>query len=346
MPTRRERRVPRAERLPVDRAADDLDWHSLRLFLQLYRAGSFRACAASLEISVNSLRRRIEALKAALQLPLFIRTVDGIRPTAGGEHILAAAEAMEQAAFRVLRARGSVSNDIEGEVRIAVTEGLGTAWLTPRLVEFQNAFPNLRVALNCAMNSADVLRMEADIAVQLTRPEAADVKLVRLGYLHTMPFASRAYAARNGLPTNVDELIEHRLILQIAEQTSQLSIFGDMLPRFPYPPTVPITTNTSSALALAIANGAGIGWLPTYVSSLQTGLLPVDCGLNFRFDVWLTYHPEVEVIPRVRQTINWIKSSFDAGLYPFFGETYIHPADLPTVDRHIPLSELYKGFVP
>ncbi|MBA9070198.1 DNA-binding transcriptional LysR family regulator [Methylobacterium sp. RAS18] len=346
MPTRRARRVPHVEHLPVDRAADDLDWHSLRLFLELYRSGSFRACAAALDISVNSLRRRIEALEAALQFPLFIRTVDGIRPTAGGECILTAAEAMEQAAFQVLRARGGISTDVEGEVRIAVTEGLGTAWLTPRLVDFQNAFPSLRVALNCAMNSADVLRMEADVAVQLTRPEAADVKVVRLGYLHTMPFASRAYVGRNGLPTTVEELVQHRLILQIAEQASHLSIFGDMLPRFPYPPSVPITTNTSSALALAIANGAGIGWLPTYVSSLQAGLLPVDCGLQFRFDVWLTYHRDLEAIPRVRQTINWMKASFDARLYPFFGEDFVHPRDLPTVDRHIPLSELYKGFVP
>jgi DNA-binding transcriptional LysR family regulator len=75
----------------------------------------------------------------------------------------------------------------------AVTEGLGTFWLAPRLVEFQQAFPNILVDLHCAMHCADVLRHEADVAIHLSKPAALDVKLVRLGRMHVMSFASQKY---------------------------------------------------------------------------------------------------------------------------------------------------------
>ena len=252
---------------------------------------------------------------------------------------------MEAVAYQVLRARDALSSTIDGEVKVAVTEGLGTAWLVPRLVEFQQRHPHLRVDLSCGMTSADVLRMEADLAVQLTRPEAPDLKVVRLGYLHTMPFAAQSYVERHGLPTEPVEISDHKLVFQISDQTGTLSTYGKTLPDLPRPPFVAIKTNVSSAHMLAVANGAGIGWLPTYIGALRSGLVPVDCGLNFRLDVWLTYHPDVERIPRVRIAIDWVRTCFDARVFPFFGEHRIHPRDLPTMESYVPLSELFKGFV-
>ena len=67
---------------------------------------------------------------------LLTRHVDGVRLTPEGEEILAAARKMELASFGLIRARDSSLPSLAGEVRLAVTEGIGTFWLTPRLVEF------------------------------------------------------------------------------------------------------------------------------------------------------------------------------------------------------------------
>lgn len=346
MPPHRERGVTKSEQLPGDRATEMPDWHSLWMFLELHRAGSFRAAAPRVGIGFNALRKRIDELEAGLGVALLTRGVTGIHLTDEGERIVVEARNMEAAAYNVLRARDALSSSIEGEVKIAVTEGLGSAWLTPRLIEFQRRHPYLRIDLSCGMTSADVLRMEADVSVQLIRPEAPDLKVVRLGYLHTMPFASQAYAERHGLPSKKEDIGHHTLVFQVAEQTETLSTYGKTLPALPRIPFISIKTNVSSAHTLAVANGAGIGWLPTYVGTLGTGLVPVDCGLNFRLDVWLTYHPKVDLIPRIRSAIDWIRSSFDAKLYPFFGEHWIHPRDLPRTEKYVPLGELYKGFLP
>src|SRR4029078_4707404 len=127
------------------------------------------------------------------------RHVDGIRTTVEGENILAAIAQMEAASFGLLRAREH-SGSLSGEVRLAVTEGLGTFWIAPRLVEFQRANPNLLVDVNCAMKSADVLRMEADIAIQITRTTAPALRVVKLGRLHFVLFAAASYLQTFGTP--------------------------------------------------------------------------------------------------------------------------------------------------
>ena len=132
------------------------------------------------QMSVNALRRAGSMSSKTLGVKLLTHAiVDGIRITPEGERVFAAASQMEAASFG-LQARAESDNDnITGEVRLAVTEGLGTAWIAPRLVEFQRANPNLIIDLNCAMKSADVLRLEADVAIQITRPTAPDLRLVK-----------------------------------------------------------------------------------------------------------------------------------------------------------------------
>src|SRR4029450_3170795 len=113
---------------------------------------------------------------------------------------------MEAAAFDLMRASSSVNSTISGEVRVAVTEGLGTFWVAPRLVEFQRSFPNILVDLHCAMRSADVSRHEADVAIHLSQPASLDAKLVRLGRMHLMFFASEKYVETYGAPKTPEEL--------------------------------------------------------------------------------------------------------------------------------------------
>ncbi|MFH6783624.1 MULTISPECIES: LysR family transcriptional regulator [Methylobacterium] len=340
-----ERGVLKTEHPPADRQYTMPDWHSLWMLLEIHRCGSFRAAAPRVGLSFNALRSRISELETTLGVSLLTRGVTGIRPTPEGAKILAEAQKMEASAYQILRAGDYYSSVIDGEVKIAVTEGLGSAWLVPRIIEFQRRHPRLRIDLSCGMTSADVLRMEADVAVQLTRPQEADLKVVRLGYLHTMPFASNSYANKFGLPTRIEEISDHTLVFQISEETSTLSTYGKTLPALPRAPAIAIKTNASSAHTLAVANGAGIGWLPTYVYPLGMDLIPIDCGLNFRLDVWLTYHPDVDRVPRIRTAIDWLRACFDVRIFPFFGEEYIHPRDLAALSDHNDIFKIFQGFV-
>jgi DNA-binding transcriptional LysR family regulator len=294
------------------------DWDAARVFLDVVRTGSFRAAAEQLGISVNVARRRIDDFERQLSARLFTRDVHGTRLTSEGQLVLTAVERMEAASFDLLRARTRASQDLAGEVRVAVTEGLGSFWIAPRLVEFQQAFPRILVDLNCSMTPADVLRHEADISVSLIKPTDLGLKQVKLGRLHVMLFASKRYLETYGEPRTYEELLGHRLVLHVAEQTAARETFASWFPGIPPDHLLAMKTNVSSANYWAISTGVGIGLLPTYASILGVKLVPLAIELKRPFDIWLTYHPDSSRNPRVRRMIDWIVDAFSPAKYPWF----------------------------
>src|SRR6202051_4222698 len=153
-----ERGVPQEER-QKGAIGSLTDWDAARVFLEVVRCGSFRSAAERLELSINVVRRRIDDFERQIGATLFTRDVHGTRLTDERTLVVSAVERMEAASFDLLRAGNSVTT-LSGEVRVAITEGLGTFWLAPRLVEVQQSFPNILVDLHCAMRSADVSRHE------------------------------------------------------------------------------------------------------------------------------------------------------------------------------------------
>jgi DNA-binding transcriptional LysR family regulator len=344
MPPLEHRGVPFEEHDQQRLASWAPDWDAVRIFLEVARRGSFRSAAEQLGISLNALRRRIDELEQHLGVTIFTRHVDGVRTTPEGEQILAAAQRMEDASFELIRARDRAAPSVSGEVRLAVTEGLGTFWLAPRLVEFQRAYPRLLIDLSCAMRSVDVLRLEADAAVQLSKPTAPDLKVVKIGRLHAVLFAAQSYIDTYGVPKNREDLLKHRIVLQIADQTLGQEIYDHYFPGVPQAGIVAVRTNVSSALLWSIAKGAGIGWVPTYAHALGARIVPLDLDLRFSLDIWLTYHPDAGRIPRVRRMIDWLIESFDSRQFPWFRDEFIHPNDLPKEYRGAPLANLLEGF--
>lgn len=320
------------------------DWETVRIFLAVARCRSFRSAADQLGMSINVVRRRVKELEQRLAITVFTRHFDGIRTTPEGEQILAAAESMEEASFGLVRARDRVVPAISGTVNLAVTEGLGTFWLTPRLVEFQRAYPRLVVDLRCAMQSVDIMRLEADAAVQLIKPTSLDLKVVKLGRLHAMLFAHQSYLDTYGMPKDVDDLLKHRIVLQVADQTSGQQVYDQVFPGASQTGFVAVRTNVSSANLWAIAKGAGIGWVPTYAHALGARIVPIEIDLRFSFDIWLAYHPDAGRIPRVRRMIDWLIESFDSRQFPWFRDEFIHPDDLPKEYRGAPLANWFEGF--
>jgi len=175
-----------------------ISWDDLRIFIVVVRALSFRKAATALRTSSSTIVRRMERLEETFGFRLFDRLPDGVGLTAEGRSVYASAQQMERASHS-LRAQLDQDLTTRGTVRCSVTEGLGTMWILPQLAQFSRSHPSTIVDLRCAMEVADVLRMEADVAVQLDKPDRPDVKSVRLGRMHVCLFASKRYVEIYGL---------------------------------------------------------------------------------------------------------------------------------------------------
>jgi DNA-binding transcriptional LysR family regulator len=328
MPVRTQRGAAKTQHEQLDVPGGfDWDWNDVRVYLSCVKLGSFRKAAEQLGLNSSTVMRRIEGFEQRLGFPLLKRLHDGVCPTDAGVAILQSAQQMERAFFDVVRKMPESDDAHRGLVRISITEGLGTYWVMPRLVGFSQQYPYLIVDLRCAMESADVLRMEADLAVQFVRPTAPDLIVTKLGRLHVYPFAAKSYIERYGMPSSKADMVNHRLVQQAAPQVDA-NAWAGLLGLDSVEGIVGIRSNASSAIFYAVERGAGIGALPTYACALNAPVVAIDIDVHLSFDIWLTYHPEARKSKKVALLIDWMRAIFDPHRYPWFRDEFIHPNDL------------------
>ncbi len=307
--------------------AVDTSWDDLRAFLVCADQRSFRRAADVLGLTNTTMMRRLDRLEAELGFSLFVRHQSGLQLTDEGRTLLDDVRQMERISFNIFRRVAQTGVNPTGVVRVAVTEGVGTYWVMPKLIDFQRTYRMLTVDLRCAMEQADVTRLEADIAIQFEKPTDADLIITRLGRLHVYPFASQEYERAYGLPESVAAFREHRIVQQVAPQLDE-GAYARHLGLESVAGIVGIRTNSSTATLYAVERGAGIGFLPTCSIALGAPLVPIDVGLRYHLDFWLTYHPEFKRSEKHIVVIDWLKRIFDPRAYPCFRDEFIHPRDL------------------
>jgi len=320
--------------VPLDR----ISWDDLRVFVVVARTLSFRKAAAALRTSSSTVVRRMERLEETFGFRLFNRLPEGVELTGEGHSVYASAQQMERASHS-LRAQLDQDLTTRGTVRCSATEGLGTLWVLPHVAQFSRTHPTTMIDLRCSMEVADVLRMEADVALQLEKPDRPDVKAVRLGRMHIYPFASRDYVNAYGIPKSREDLRHHRIVHQQGPQVQEdgthraigISNIEGM---------VSLRTNASFAHLCAVELGMGIGGLGTYIAVIGTDLIPIDIGVRHQVDIWMTYHPDVRSIRSVAAFIDWLRTLFDPKRYPWFGDEFIHPRDLGSAPGPRPIRTL------
>jgi DNA-binding transcriptional LysR family regulator len=304
------------------------DWDNVRIFLEVARASSFRTAAVRLNLTGHGIGLRIDRLEQQLNVKLFTRHHDGVRLTEDGQKLLSYAEAMEEASMGFIRRRGALAQPFHGEVRIAATEGLGTFWLTPHLIEFGRAHPKILIDLHCSMQRPDelIVRAQSDLAIQIERPTPRDLMVRKIGRMHVMPCASKSYLDTYGVPTSKEEIAErHRLVMQFADQGRGTQYYNELFPDRPQTGFMAMRTDASTTMYAAVANGLALGWLPTYYFAIGTSVVPLDIGHVIPFDIWLSYHPDAAKSPRVRRIIDWTIEVFDPQRNPWFRDDFVHP---------------------
>ncbi|MEM8787670.1 MAG: LysR family transcriptional regulator [Pseudomonadota bacterium] len=312
----------------------DPSWDDLKVFLACARALSFRAASKNLNLTSSTVVRRISALEEELGFALFDRLPNGVQLTREGARLVSSANQIEQGAFDFARRIETFDSNRRGIVRVSATEGLGTYWLMPRIIDFQRGNPMMVVDLKASENVVDVSRMEADVAIQFEEPRNPHVMRRKLAALHVYPFAANRYLDVYGTPQTKADMLEHRLVDQVGPQLDE-----GAWPRYlgieNVEGVVGIRTNSSAAHFAAVHGGAGIGGLPTFATALFSGLVPIDIGIHHRIDIWMTYHPDARRTPRVATMIDWLIESFDPARYPWFRDEFIHPSAFKDFDaRH------------
>ena len=282
-----------------------MDWDKLRIFQAAADAGSFTHAGETLGLSQSAVSRQVGALEADLGTPLFHRHARGLILTEQGEMLLGA---VRDVVLKLDAVRSRLIDSREkptGELRITSPLGLGANWLAPRLGEFVDLYPEVKLQLLLSDDELDIGMREADVALRLREPSQPDLIRRRLFTVHFHAYASAEYLKKRPQPRKPEDLDYHHLVaFGAATATHLLYDLNSLLAvgRDPKNPRVPqIAVNNLSAMVRAVENGVGIAVLPDYVvqpASNLVRLLPqADMPL---MDCFLVYAEELKTVARVQ----------------------------------------------
>lgn len=270
------------------------DWHLWRAFLAVLRSGSLSGAARDLRLAQPTLGRQIAALEEGLNLTLFTRSRDGLRPT---EHALALApeaEAMAAAAATLLRRASGGADAMRGRIRLTASTLMGAAVLPPMLAEFRIGHPGIDVDLSLSDRTEDLLRRDADLAVRNVAPSQGALIARRIGSTPIRFYAHRYYAMAHGLPATTADLGRHALIGRTAHLDRVRPAFGHDL-------TFAFTCNDDLGLLAALRAGYGIGYCQEALARREPDLVPVLPEITLvDLGIWLVMHEDLRATRRIR----------------------------------------------
>lgn len=280
-----------------------MDWDKLRVFHAVAEAGSFTHAGEILNLSQSSVSRQVSALEQNLNVPLFHRHARGLKLTESGETLFAAAKEVF-AKVAIAEALVSEARDRpQGPLRITTAVAFGSIWLTERLREFIERYPDIQVTLIVSEDELDLSMGEADVAIRMTPPTQADLVRRPLLTMHHRVFASPNYLKDHGSPTRLEDLDRHQIIAyddSFHQPFTEINwLLNAGLP--PGEKREPVLrVNNIYAMFRAAASGLGIASLPDYMGQLAHDLVPILPELEGpKFDIYLVYPEELRHSQRI-----------------------------------------------
>ena len=253
-----------------------MDWDKLRIFHAAAEAGSFTHAGEALNMSQSAVSRQVSALEQDIGVPLFHRHARGLILTEQGEDLFRTARDV-MVKLDSVRARLTESSEKPtGTLRITTTVGLGSTWLTQRLHEFVELYPEVNIHLILDDDELDLSMRQADVAIRLRQPTQPDLIQRRLFTVHMHVYAAPAYLKRFGTPKTVADLDSHRIVTFGVPVPSYLRDLNwlELAGRGSDDPREPaLKINNIFAIKNAVMNGTGIAVLPNYMVEPESGLV-------------------------------------------------------------------------
>jgi DNA-binding transcriptional LysR family regulator len=222
--------------------------------------------------------RQISALEESLSVPLFHRHARGLILTEQGEALYHTAREVF-AKLAMTEAMLSESKDRpKGPLKVTTTVSFGSAWLTPRIREFTDLYPEIQVSLIVDDSELDLSMREADVAIRMSPPRQPDLVQRHLMTVRYHIYASAEYLKRFGTPHKPEDLDRHRIIVygqDARPPVRNINWLWEAGSRAGYERRPIFTVNNVNAILRAVESGLGIAALPDFMALETAGLIRI-----------------------------------------------------------------------
>ncbi len=245
----------------MDRIAANL------VYLRVVEAGSFSKAAADLGITQPTATKVVAALEKRLGARLVNRDTRGVSPTEIGRLYYEKCKVIQREIDEADSLPKLLQSQVAGVLRVGTSVAFGRRVLTPLLLDFMRAHPDLRVDLSVEDRYVNLVEQGIELAIRMG-PLADSTLGAR--YLGTNPWvtvASPAYLERAGTPGRPADLERHQCLVYSSVQGNDVWHFTDEAgERVEVGVKGRFRSNNLSAVLAATRADMGIAILPRYVA--------------------------------------------------------------------------------
>ncbi len=283
------------------------DWNDLRYFLELSRQGKLIHAATRLQVDHTTVSRRITALEKQLDVRLFDKSPVGYQLTDAGLRLLPLAEEIEARSNRVYQDIAGKDTRLSGTVRVSVPEALGSQVIAPRIVEFCREHPDIEIELIAETRRMSLSRREADIAINLARPDRGRLIAWKLCDYRLKLYGAQSYLDSHTIINSMDDLAAHAFVSYIDDliEMPELRFFESTIKNA----HVVFRSSNVGAQFNAILQGTGLGIVHCFMAQQQSRLQVILPDLiTVERSYWLSVHEDLRNVARVDAVCDFLTS--------------------------------------
>jgi DNA-binding transcriptional LysR family regulator len=287
-----------------------MDWDKLKIFHVVAQAGSFTEASGILNLSQSAISRQIQSLEQTLKTSLFERHARGLSLTEDGETLFKSANEIMVHLKDVETSLMEKKNKPSGKLIVTTVVGFGSIWLTPRIKEFMDKYPEMEIEVIVTDKELDLSTREADVAVWMRQPTQLSYIQKKLIDINYHIYGSSKYLEENGYPNTVKDLDKHKFIIygkgtpSPLSQTDWILKIGkkDSSKRKPV-----MRVNNIYSLFLAVESGVGLAALPDYMVQEKSTLVKVLPNVDGpKYEAHFVYPQSLKNVARVKSFRDFI----------------------------------------
>lgn len=239
----------------------------MAIFANVVDSGGFSAAARRIGIAKSAVSKHISELERHIGTQLLTRTTRKLSLTEAGKIYYDACSKIVTEASEATRQISGLTQKLSGSLRISSPIALGNKYLAPIIKSFADLYPELKIELLIDDQIVNMVEEGIDVAIRIGW--LADSNLIARKITHSprLICASPSYIKEQGMPSSIEELINHQWIifsllptphihtLTKDEQQKKIRVNG----RF--------KTNNALTLRALLLEGAGISILSEFLVS-------------------------------------------------------------------------------
>ncbi len=186
----------------------------LTAFEAAARYQNFRQASEELHVTREAISRQVRLLEKFVGSELFVRHHTGVKLTVAGTSLYTSITPYLQGLSEVFSNASVQTNLSEGHLKITTTIKFATLWLSRRLIDFYEKYPNINVEVVVNDQILDLSDADIDLGIRYGGGNWDDTDVVGtlIDCVHYFPICSPSFLSKLPNSPTVDDIAKTRLL--------------------------------------------------------------------------------------------------------------------------------------